>query len=113
MSVKDAESYSSYRAVTSGVPLRSVLGPVLFIIFINHVVSNISSNYKFFADYIKIYLYYNQDYFDTAINNCQRDIDTLNNTSQSLGLEMKASKCVVMMFTPRNCPMQYSGVGLN
>ena len=46
---------SSCRAVESGVPQGSVLGPLLFLIYINHVGSRLASNYKIFADDLKLY----------------------------------------------------------
>jgi len=44
-------TFSSWRRVWSGVPRGSVLGPVLFLIFINAIFSNVLK----FADDTKVY----------------------------------------------------------
>ena len=47
--------YSDYASIQSGVPQGSVLGPLLFLVYINDLESNIISNVKFFADDTMLY----------------------------------------------------------
>lgn len=88
--------------VTSGVPQGSVLGPVLFLIYVNHVVHRLTSPYKIFADDIKLYICSMPRNPSTGIAELQADIDTLVATSSSWGLEMNASKCACLRLGPRS-----------
>ena len=94
VSVKDRESAS--RPVLSGVPQGSVLGPLLFLVYVNHIASSLTCSYKVLADDLKMYasvdrcsLALAQDEYEALV---QSDIDTLYNTSQSWGLHFLSLK---------------------
>ena len=53
--VKVNDTLSSWEQVSSGVPQGSVLGPLLFALYVNKLPSLVSSKLLMFADDIKLY----------------------------------------------------------
>ena len=84
--------------VTSGVPQGSVLGPLLFLIFVNHLGFNLTCNYMMFADDLKLYLQHPTDPSSPVSNDLQHNINTLASTASSWGLKFAPSKCVHIRF---------------
>ena len=109
MKVRVAGQHSRPTSVESGVPQGSVLGPVLFLLYINHVVSELSCSCKIFADDIKIYLGFPVSDEAVASNLLQRNVDMLVMTSASWNLSINSSKCAVVRFSHRNCSLPFSG----
>ena len=102
MSVMIKDAISQPREVLSGVPQGSVLGPILFLVYINHIVANLSCKCKIFADDLKIYMQVGdgQSYqADQMV--LQRDIETLHETAKSWGLYMNLKKCSILRFQRR------------
>ena len=48
-------SLSQSKDVLSGVPQGSVLGPLLFLVYVNNIADQVSTDYKIFADDLKLY----------------------------------------------------------
>ena len=93
--VLDGES-SNEVPVTSGVPQGSVLGPLLFLLYINDLPENIQSQVRLFADDTAIYL--------TVCNIqdgqvLQSDLDTLQQWERTWDMEFNPSKCQVLHIT--------------
>jgi hypothetical protein len=49
-------SNSDWLSINAGVPQESILGPLLFIIFINDTVQDIDAQIKLFADDTSLYV---------------------------------------------------------
>ena len=84
--------------VTSGVPQGSVLGPLMFLIFINDIHCEISSQLRLFADDTLIYrvIDSDQDY-----HTLQSDLNKLSEWAQTWGMEFNVDKCYVMHLMSR------------
>lgn len=101
---------SSWSDVLSGVPQGSVLGPLLFIIFINDIDMNVSCHIKKFADDCKIYREVSS--MDN-INLLQTDINNLCKWSSDWQMLFNASKCSVVHMGYNNVKSNYSMNGTN
>merc|ERR1711888_245632 len=74
---------SSWMPVKSGIPQGSVLGPILFIIFINDLPDNIKSSLKIFADDTKLFRVVAGNHDK---NDMQQDLNSLDKWSKKCPL---------------------------
>ena len=94
-------SSSDTSPVTSGVPQGSVLGPLLFLAFINDLPSRVKSRTGMFADDCLV---------DRKIKNqadakaLQEDIDSLQVWEREWQMEFNADKCAVIRITTKRIP---------
>ena len=89
-------SYSSPCPVTSGVPQGSVLGPILFLIYINDISNNIHSQLRLFADDCLVYRTI-QSSGDHLI--LQDDFNTLTSWAKANNMEFNITKCKIIQVT--------------
>lgn len=95
---------STWRDVLSGIPQGSVIGPILFVIFINDMPSHVKYNFcKLFADDCKLY----GDVKVLEENTVQMDLNSFENWSNSWQQPFNAKKCKVMHFGASNPNYSY------
>ena len=86
---------SSWKDVVSGIPQGSVLGPILFLVFIDDLPDSIESLVKIFADDTKVFTSINSE-DDCA--KLQADLESLSQWSDKWQLRFNVGKCGVMHY---------------
>ena len=90
--------------VLSGVPQGSVLGPVLFLVFINDLPDNIRSSVRLFADDCVLYRNIN---WEKDCQILQEDLDTLRRWESDWQMKFNVAKCHSMRVTRHLADKQY------
>ena len=97
--------FSDVAPVTSGVPQGSVLGPILFLCFINDMPESVSSQCHLFADDSIIYREI------STVNDCtslQHDLDALEKWEGTWGMSFNPSKCNVIHVSRKKKPLLHT-----
>ena len=94
--VKIGNEFSEPSKVTSGIPQGSILGPILFTIFINDLPEAIKSICKIFADDTKIYNITDKH------NTLQEDLNSLITWSEKWQLFFNGQKCKCLHYGKDN-----------
>ena len=95
---------SNLKSVLSGVPQGSVLGPILFLIYINDLDDSITSNVLKFADDTKLFRKVNTD---GDKQHLQNDLDRLVKWSEKWQMLFNFGKCKCLHTGHRNLNVNY------
>ena len=109
--VKVKNILSSEKQVTSGVIQGSVLGPILFTIFINDIDHGVKNCVLLkYADDIRIYRTFRPDLPSQTLNSnlVQSDIDALSSWSTLWDLKFNVAKCCILHFGRSNQGANYN-----
>ena len=87
---------SDWAPVLSGVPQGTVLGPLLFSLYINDISSDIESEIGLFAD---DWVCYREIKDEKNTMKLQRDIDRLGSWARKWGMRFQPVKCNMMQLT--------------
>ena len=90
--------------MASGVPQGSVLGPLLFVIYINDLDDNVQGMVSKFADDTKIGGIVNSE---DGVSRLQEDIDELVRWASKWQMEFNPDKCEVIHFGRNNLESEY------
>ena len=97
--VRVNKALSELHPASSGVPQGTVLGPLLFKIFINDLKEGIMSNMTLFADDVLLYRVSKGPLDEICL---KTDLAKLQHWSRSWNLPFNVAKCVYMRFSPRS-----------
>ena len=95
---------SDLAPVTSGVPQGSVLGPILFLAYINDMPECISSTSRLFADDTIVYRQVKCDEDRQAL---QQDLVALEAWEAKWGMSFNPSKCSVIHISRKKVPLTF------
>jgi len=93
---------SDVKFILAGVPQGSVLGPLLFIVYINDIVDGINSNIRLFADDTSIYVIVDDP--ATAAYDINNDLDKISTWANKWQVKFNPEKTVTILFSRKHSP---------
>ena len=107
--VKVGDQKSQESTVTSGVPQGSVLGPVLFLIYVSDVSSLVKNFVSLFADDTKLFTYLLDAAEDKhSPESLQNDINAVAHWSEKMQMSFNIQKCHTLHLGSNNNKHQYT-----
>ena len=103
--VRVNNNISSWKPVLSGIPQGSILGPILFILFVNDIPELIKSIILMYADDTKLI---SAILSDSPTNSLASDLKLLEEWSEKFQMKFHPNKCHVMHFGSKNPMHDYT-----
>lgn len=99
----DGPVQSSEATIMSGVPQGSILGPLLFNIFIRDIKNAVKScNVHFYADDVQLSYSFKPEDAKTAFSKINEDLDYIYKHTTNEGLKINANKTAALLFGNNN-----------
>ena len=96
---------SDWADALSGIPQGSVLGPILFVIYINDLPDVLEGCVKIFADDTKVFTHIQEPKDGEVL---QRDLDSLGSWSEEWQLKFNVAKCGIIHYGRQENPVTYN-----
>ena len=104
-------SVSELTSIESGVPQGSILGPLLFLVYINDLEKNIISNIKFFADDTMLFSIVKDP--DLTANDLNHDLDVISKWAHQWKLEFNpdpSKQATEVLFSCKKTPDKHPDI---
>ena len=107
-----SEGFSStLKGIKAGVPQGSVLGPFLFLVYINDIVNDINNDIRLFADDTSLFVVVENDHA-AAATSLTDDLNVISNWAKKWAIQFNPQKTKNIVFSRRDRehPPVYSGL---
>ena len=102
---------SEWLPITAGVPQGSILGPLLFILFINDIVSDIEAEIKLFADDTSLFIVVDNPRNAADILNA--DLDRIHKWSEQWLVKFNPKKTETLIMSRKNTKIDHPPLYMN
>jgi hypothetical protein len=97
---------STYRYILAGVPQGSVLGPLLFLVYINDICVNLKSIVQLYADDTSLFRIVRNRNMISAVLHINNDLNTIYCWAHQWLVEVSIEKSVSMLISRKQIPTQ-------
>ena len=92
--------------ITAGVPQESIIGPLLFLLFVNDIENDIESDIHLYADDTALVESFSRSEEDEAFSLLNRDLQKLDEWSHTWNMSFNAQKSVYTIITNKRNQQQ-------
>ena len=99
--VKIGNAFSTTLTINAGCPQGSVLGPLLALLYLNGLSSQMQNTALFYADDISLYASYTPNTMTQTLNSLQTDLNMIENYGKQWAITFSPSKTLTQTFHSR------------
>jgi len=91
--VRDGDRTSDWEFVTCGVPQGSILGPLLFVLYVNDIHTSLKyCTFHMYADDLQIYIHFDPQHVNDSVDKMNADITEIVEWARKHGLKLNPGK---------------------